>query len=81
MKDKQQEIIRYITHEKRDVMAVLPTGYCKSLLYQLICPITDFIEFEKTPSSAAAIVLVFLPLNALIRDQVIKRVLMGLTVN
>ena len=31
LKDKQWEIIRYITLEKRDVMAVLPTGYGKSL--------------------------------------------------
>ena len=34
LKDKQLEIIRYITLEKRDVMAVLPTGYGKSLVYQ-----------------------------------------------
>ena len=38
LKDKQLEIIRYVTLEKRDVMAVLPTGYGKSL-YQLIPPI------------------------------------------
>ena len=69
LKDKQLEIIRYITLEKRDVMAVLPTGYGKSLVYQLIPPIIDFME--KRPSTAAAIVLVFSPLNALIR-QVIK---------
>ena len=69
LKDKQLEIIRYITLEKRDVMAVLPTGYGKSL-YQLIPPIIDFLE--KRPSTAAAIVLVFSPLNALIRDQVVK---------
>ena len=31
LKDKQWEIIRYITLEKRDVMAVLPTGCGKSL--------------------------------------------------
>ena len=72
LKDKQLEIIRYITLEKRDVMAVLPTGYGKSLVYQLIPPIVDFMEFGKTPSAAGAIVLVFSPLNALIRDQVIK---------
>ena len=34
LKDKQLEIIRYITLEKRDVMAVLPTGYRKLLVYQ-----------------------------------------------
>ena len=67
LKDKQLEIIRYITLEKRDVMAVLPTGYGKSLVYQLIPPIIDFME--KRPSTAADIVLVFSPL---IRDQVIK---------
>ena len=31
LKDKQWEIIRYITLEKRDVMAVLSTGCGKSL--------------------------------------------------
>ena len=72
LKDKQLKIIPYITLEKRDVMAVLPTGYGKSLVYQLIPPIVDFMEFGKTPSTAAAIVLVFSSLNAVIRDQVIK---------
>ena len=62
LKDEQLEIIRYII-----VMAVLPTGYGKSLVYQLIPPIVDFVEFGKTHSTAAAIVLVFSPLNALIR--------------
>ena len=39
---------------------------------QLTPPIADFMEFKKRPSTAAAIVLVFSPFNALIRDQVIK---------
>lgn len=72
LKDKLLEIIWYITLEKRDVIAVLSTGYGKSLLYQLIPPIIYFMEFGKRPSTAAAIVLVFSPLYVLIRDQVIK---------
>ena len=66
MKDKQWEIIRYITLEKRDVMAVCQLDAAR----HCIPPIIDFME--KSPSTTAAIVLVFSRLNALIREQVIK---------
>ena len=51
LKDKQWEIIRYITLEKRDVMAVLPTGL--DAANHCIPPIIDFKE--KSSRTTAAI--------------------------
>ena len=48
------------------MLAVLPTGFGKSLIYQTIAPFADFIEPGKS------IVLVISPLNVLIKDQVTR---------
>ena len=36
LKDEQTECIRRIVCKKKDVLAVLPTGFGKSVIYQLI---------------------------------------------
>ena len=36
LKPKQLEALRAVVQHNRDVLAVLPTGYGKSLIYQLI---------------------------------------------
>ena len=66
LKEKQLSILKLIVLEKKDVLAVLPTGFGKSLIYQTIAPFADFIERGKS------IVIVISPLNALIKDQVTK---------
>ena len=36
LKQKQEEILKIIALKQKDVLAVLPTGYGKSLIYQII---------------------------------------------
>ena len=74
LKRQQLEILQLITIEKKDVLAVLPTGFGKSLIYQIIAPFSEFMSCgqEPTVGETNSIVLVISPLNALIRDQVTK---------
>ena len=39
LKEKQMQILRIVIVEKKDVLAVLPTGFGKSLVYQLMCDV------------------------------------------
>ena len=55
---------------KIDVLTVLPTGFGKSLIYQSLGFIFDFLRSD-SDSEHAAIVVVS-PLNALMQDQVEK---------
>ena len=58
----------------RDVVAVLPTGYGKYIIFQLL-PALLFEKVNSTPPSQSSctiypIVIVVLPLNSLTRDQI-----------
>ena len=58
----------------RDVVAVLPTGYGKSLIFQLLpsllhARITSTSNIVQTTSPVCPIIIVVSPLNALIKDQ------------
>ena len=73
LKVKQVKCLEEIYFE-RDVVAVLPTGYGKSLIFQLL-PSLLHAKFTschigQTPSPVYPIVIVVSPLNALIKDQV-----------
>ena len=46
LKKEQYDAIRAICLEKRDVLTVLPTGFGKSLCYQALPVIFDFMESE-----------------------------------
>ena len=72
LKEKQYEVLKYVTLESKDVLAVLPTGYDKSLIYQLLPPVFDFLEFRGKPTEKKSTVLVISLLSALIRDQIVK---------
>ena len=39
LKQKKEEILKIIGLKQKDVLAVLPTGYGKSLIYQIISPL------------------------------------------
>ena len=70
MIEQQNEILKAIVTMKRDVLAVLPTGFSKSLIYQSLGFIFDFLRSDSGSQHAAIIVV--LQLNALMQDQVEK---------
>lgn len=67
LKEAQYECLEAIVCRSKDVLAVLPTGYGKSLIYQSLPLIYDYVE-----SSTSSLVIVVSPLNALMQDQVEK---------
>ena len=72
LKQKQEEILKIIALTQKDVLAVLPTGYGKSLIYQIMPPLMDYMDSGQRPTQKKSIALVVSPLNALIRDQLTK---------
>ncbi|XP_033730182.1 Werner syndrome ATP-dependent helicase homolog [Pecten maximus] len=67
LKDLQLAILKDVVMSKKDVLAVLPTGYGKTIIYSLIPTLVDAYE-SKTDS----IVIVVSPLVALMEDQVVN---------
>ena len=51
LKPKQEEILKIIALKQKDVLAVLPTGYGKSLIYQIIPPLMDYMDSGQRPTS------------------------------
>ena len=63
---------------KNDLVAVLPTGYGKSLVFQVLPRLLR--EREETRASTSVtkpVILVVLPLNALMYDQISKLIAKG----
>ena len=58
LKEKQMQSLRTVIVEKKDVLAVLPTGFGKSLVYQLMAPFADFVETGFRSTETISIVLV-----------------------
>ena len=64
LREPQVDALRNIVEKRKDVIVVLPTGYGKSLIFQLLLFVLgSWMEVS---------VLVVSPLNALMRDQSIK---------
>ena len=73
LKEKQCEVLQVLVIDNKDVLAVLQTGYGKSLIYQqLLAPTYNFMDFAGSPGCKKSTVIVISPLNALIRDQIVK---------
>ena len=68
LRPEQKEAIYSLVHE-RDLLAVLPTGFGKSLIFQLL------INVKQILSSKAACVIVVCPLN--VQDQLTEASLMA----
>jgi superfamily II DNA helicase RecQ len=71
-----------------DILAVLPTGYGKSLIYQLLPLILFRKVFKEDPNRGiisigdiTTVLLVISPLNSLISDQIRKLLTTGLRVS
>lgn len=69
MKEEQYEALKAVVLNNRDVLAVLLTGYGKSLIYQLLPLVLDVFTAngERQPT-----VIVISPLDALMCDQIVK---------
>ena len=72
LRPEQKEAISSLVHGS-DLLAVLPTGFGKSLIFQL------FIRVKQILSSKAACVIVVCPLKSIVQDQLTEASLMGLT--
>lgn len=70
IKPKQKEALQKIVLDGKDCVIVLPTGYGKSLVYQLLPSLFDRVS--KDSSKGKSVVIVVSPLNALIDDQINK---------
>ena len=69
LKVKQVMCLEAIYHG-RDVVAVLPTGYGKSVIFHLLPSLfLDKINYERGAAAHPVVIVVF-PLNALIKDQI-----------
>ena len=66
LKEEQKTALYAVTSKKQDCLCILPTGFGKSLIFQLV-PFVD--RLEKVSNSC---VLVVSPLNVIISDQIEK---------
>ena len=80
LKEKQYDVVKCVVLDNKDVLAVLPTGYGKSLIYQLLPPVFNFMARGGKPEGEKSAVIVISPFNALIRDQIVKMRVGGLSV-
>lgn len=64
LKSKQKEAIKLLVQDQRDVVCMLPTGYGKSLIYEL-CQ-------QHTETKLSLMPLVIEPLNIIIDQQLTK---------
>ena len=74
LKEEQREAVSQVVNG-RDVIAVLPTGFGKSLIYHLLPYVFDYINSKRRNISAVwpeSVVIVISPLNALMDDQIGK---------
>ena len=73
LKQKQKEALQAIVVNGQDCLIVLPTGYGKSLIYQMLPLLFDKTNLSlNVTSEGKSIVIVVSPLNALIDDQINK---------
>ena len=78
LKPKQTKCLEAL-YNRRDTVAVLPTGYGKSLIYQLLPTLLyernlykQRRSVEVDLSKCSAVILVVSPLNSLVEDQIKK---------
>ena len=72
LREKQYEVLKLFVVEEKDGLAALLTGYGKSLIYQLLPPVCNFMNCGGRSNAQNSPVLVISPLNALIHDQILK---------
>ena len=74
---KEQDIAIKSLLKEKDVLAVLPTGFGKSLVFQFFAVFRSLLSGESTYSNGS--VLVVCPLKSIISDQIEEARSLGLT--
>ena len=69
LKEAQYEALKSVVFQGKDTICILPTGYGKSLIYQLLPYVFDYFSSSEENSSS---IIVVSPLNALMQDQINK---------
>ena len=69
LRTEQMMALPTVASREKDCLCVLPTGYGKSMIYQLLPFVSDELHSEGKCSSC---VIVVSPLNAIIGDQICK---------
>ena len=69
LKEAQYEALKSVVFEGKDTICILPAGYGKSLIYQLLPHVFDYFLSSEEDSS---LIILVLPLNALVQDQINK---------
>ncbi|KAK2548239.1 ATP-dependent DNA helicase Q5 [Acropora cervicornis] len=69
LKEAQYEALKSVVFKGKDTICILPTGYGKSLIYQLLPNVFDFFLSSEENSSSMIVVS---PLNALMQDRINK---------
>ena len=70
LKPEQESAVRALLAD-RDVLAVLPTRYCKSLIYQM------FVRVKNYELNGNVAILIFSPLKSIMEDQLQEMELLG----
>ena len=69
LRTEQIMALSTVASREKDCLRILPTGYGKSLIYQLLPFVFDELQSEGKCSSC---VIVVSPLNAIMEDQICK---------
>lgn len=77
LKKEQESAMRHMFNGK-DVMAILPTGFGKSLIFQLFVMMCG-VRSKRQGGTGFSSVIVISPLQSIIRDQVVEVNSMGMT--
>ncbi len=77
LKDEQNKAITDL--QKRDVLAILPTGFGKSLIYQYFAVAMKAKKMKPYKSSTCAAALVICPLTSIIDDQISEAENLGIS--
>ena len=64
LRKEQQNVIKHVVKQENDLIALLPTGYGKSLTYQILPTLHDMRK------DVRRVVAVVTPLNAIMDQQV-----------
>lgn len=67
---KEQRAITLAALKKKDCMVILPTGYGKSLPYQMLIPLRRMLQILAADPTNVGKIIVCSPIIALMQDQV-----------